>query len=1210
MKTPIVLDAQQTLSLPLTGIKLIEASAGTGKTYAISNLYLRYVLAGFTVDKILVVTFTNAATEELRGRIRERLYVAQRCLEANESNIEDEFLAQLVQQMQEGVEQDLVAAIARLRFAVRSMETAAIFTINGFCQRALSDHAFNSGQAFQLDLIRDDDALWRDALKDWWRRSVYDLDQEQLALFTSVFASFEKFLSSQAILRNSRDKKILPEVPSTLGELYCQTNASQEPLLKLAAQWAEKGPAIKELLLSCKALSRALKSPYRAQRLEASLASLDSFFADVTSQSTPKEFEILTIKQIEAGTKPAQLGKEPALDDGFFHACQEVQDQIEQVQEQFYIAALQQATEEARAAIEEQKNRTRTLSFQDQLTRLHDALYGPSGEALASVLRSEFPVAMIDEFQDTDALQYKIFRRMYPPVNTSKVPEDDKTPGALTMIGDPKQAIYSFRGGDIFAYAMARNDVGDSLYTLETNWRSVPALIKAVNTLFAQRESAFVYDDVIEFLPVQPAPKAHAELQEDTQESSALSFWQFGNDKESGKPMSKSVIEALVSQAVADEIARLLIAGQQKKACIADKGVKPGDIAILVRRGVEGRMVRDALQIRGINAVTVGRDSVFKSEEAQGLLLLLKAVVHYRDRSVLRAALSSHLLALNYQQMAALLNEQDTWQEWLAQMKSFNGQWQQRGFMAMFSSLLQGLDIGDKLAQQADPERRLTNLMHLAELLQQSSRTLAGLESLLSWFEEQIKDSEDEESEMRLESDEALVKIVTIHASKGLEYPIVFVPFLWACKPKGKSQFDQYGFGFHDAQGVSCLALNSVAMKANLARAEKERLAEDVRLTYVALTRARTKLYLVWGGAAATANGAASALAWLLHNPQTPQDLDRANPWVNLTSDAIGEKLANIAAASEGAIAVCELPAPQWRQFEASEDNQQTLCVRKFHAQVATDWRINSFSSLTRDVHQPPMQRRVRSTDDAIMNFPAGSQVGLFLHMVLEHLDFQGDITAQVCELNEKHAKRFGLIAKEQETTVVQWLHNILHTSLDEQGLTLASLHNRQRRNELEFDFAIDRVQVQALNRRLEKWAGHPVAPLSVDDFRGMITGVIDLVFVHEGRYYIADYKSNLLGYALEDYEPSQLRKTIFDRRYDLQYLLYVLALHRYLRQRVKTYDYDLHMGGAYYLFLRGMRPAHANQFGVYFDLPAKSLIEELDEVMFAYSAPSLQVSP
>lgn len=1211
MSAPIVLDAAQTLSLSLTGIKLIEASAGTGKTYAISNLYLRYVLAGFTVNKILVVTFTNAATEELRGRIRARLYVAQRVLEAIETNSaqsDDAFLVQLIQHYREGPEEALAEAIARLRFAVRSMETAAIFTINGFCQRALSDYAFNSGQAFQMDLIRDDDALWRDALKDWWRRSVYELTQEQLALFMSVFPNLDAFLRSQSILRNSRGKKILPETNTSLELLYGEIEKTHDPLVVLAQRWAEEGLALKELLLTSGALARNASSGYRLAELKVSLDELDGYFADPVNTPLPKVFEILTIDHIVSGTKPTKVGKEPALDNEFFYACQQVQSQLDQVREQFYLVALQHATEQAHDAIEKQKDLTRTLSFQDQLTRLHDALYAESGEILASVLRNEFPVAMIDEFQDTDALQYKIFRKMYPPKNADEDARDDEALGALTMIGDPKQAIYSFRGGDIFAYAMARHDVGDELYTLDTNWRSVPPLVSAVNTLFQHRPSAFVYDKVIDFHPVHSAEKDHALLVEGTQPSSALTFWQFG-DGDDNKPQSKSAIERQVTEAVADETARLLIAGRQNKACLGDKGVKPGDIAILVRRAVEGRMVREALQRRGINAVTVGRDSVFNSDEAHGLLLLLKAVVHCRDRSVLRAAVSSHLLALNYEQMSALLNEQDTWQEWLAQMKAFNAQWTQRGFMAMFSALLQGLDIGGKLASQQDPERRLTNLLHLGELLQQSSRTHAGLESLLTWYQEQLEQSEDEESEMRLESDEALVKIVTIHASKGLEYPIVFVPFLWACKPKGKNLFDKYGFTFHDADEQPCLALNSAVMDAHLLSAEKERLAEDVRLAYVALTRARAKLYLVWGAAASTAHGASSALAWLLHADQSSEDLDHAKPFAKINGDVVAQALNDIATASDGAIEVTPLPGIERLRLGASEEAKKTLTVRAFHARVATDWRINSFSSLTRDVHQPPMQRRERTSEDAIMNFLAGSQVGLFLHAVLEHLDFQGDINTQAAALNEAHAKRFGLVASEQEATIVQWLNNIVATPLSATGLCLSQLGGGHRLNELAFDFAIDQVRVGALNQRLEQWAGGPVEALTVDDFRGMITGVIDLVFVHEGRYYIADYKSNLLGYALDDYRPEALRKTIFDRRYDLQYLLYLLALHRYLGQRLEHYDYDEHIGGAYYLFLRGMRPEQGHQYGVYFDLPPKELIQELDEVMFAYSSSNAKVS-
>lgn len=1209
--TPIVLDAEQTLCLDLGGVKLIEASAGTGKTYAISNLYLRYILDGFLVAQVLVVTFTNAATEELRGRIRIRLLAAQRALEninASAALSDDVFLGALLSQFRQGPEEAVNEALARLRFAVRSMDTAAIFTINGFCQRALTDHAFSSGQAFQLDLIRDDDELWSAALKDWWRRCVYTLSPDDLALFSSVFPTLSAFLSQQTVLRYARGKKIIPQSTASLEDLFAQASALREPLAALALRWHSEGAALKELLLSSSALGRNATSGYRLPELQAALVQIDRYFNDIDTQPLPKEFEILTLAHIVAGTKPKQLGKDPALENEFFSACQSVHACLVSIREQLHITALMQATAAAAAEIERQKSLSRTLSYQDQLTRLHDALCGQTGPALARVLRDEFPIAMIDEFQDTDALQYQIFRMLYLSEPSVESASASVARRALTMIGDPKQAIYSFRGGDIFAYATARRDVGAQLYTLDTNWRSVPKLVQAVNAVFQGRQAPFVYDEVIDFKPVHYAPKEYALLREDGHESTALTIWQFESGAD-GKAPSKSSVEAQACAAVADEVARLLIAGAAQQALLGDKAVQPNDIAILVRTASEGRKVRAALQGRGVNAVSVGRDTVFESEEASGLLALLQAVVHYRDRSVLRAALSSSLLTLNYVQIAALLDDQERSLEWALQMKALNEQWAQRGFMSMFYALLHGLDLGEKLASMGDAERRLTNLLHLGELLQHSSRTHSGLEALLSWYREQLSASDDEESEMRLESDEALVKIVTIHASKGLEYPIVFVPFLWACKPRGESQFDKKGFVFHDENGQACLALNKAAMDANEVRADKERLAEDIRLAYVALTRARAKLYLVWGAAASRAHGSATALAWLLHAKQAPEDLDTGKLAVKIDDASVAQALQDLLRAADGAIAYELLPASSAAlHFHDRDLAAKTLGARIFNAQLATDWRINSFSSLSRGVHQPPMKRSEARNDDAIMSFPAGSHVGLFLHELLEHLDFQGDIEAQLIVLNKARAQRYGLSYAEHEATLVQWLQNIVKTPLSAQGLCLAQLANTQRLNELEFDFAIDQVRVARLQEVIEEWSGCKLAALSVEDFRGMITGVIDLVFVSGGRYYIADYKSNLLGTFLQDYEAPALRKAMFERRYDLQYLLYVLALHRYLRQRIPDYDYGQHMGGAYYLFLRGMRPEHGPRYGVYFDLPAQQLILELDERVFGFVCPSTQV--
>ena len=1197
--TTLILDAEQTLRLPLAGVKLIEASAGTGKTYAISNLYLRYVLAGFPVSQILVVTFTNAATEELRGRIRKRLHEAQRCLEQLGSASDlpaDDFLAGLLRELCGVDSAEREVALSRLRVAVRSMEEATIFTINGFCQRALTEHAFSSGQAFQLELIRDDDGLWQDALKDWWRRAVYPLSAECLALFSSVFPSLDKFMERQSVLRHAEDKRLMPNSPDAIEEVFSQWHTLQGPLQALGAQWAAQQERLTEVLCNSKVLSRSAKSGYRLAELEPSLALLGAYFASGPWFDIPPALQLLSAQYLLDNSKPSQIGKDAALEDPFFHECERVWGLVAGIHAQLRMSALQRATEQARVQMEAQKALSRTLTYHDQLSRLRDALAAATGENLARVLRMNFPVAMIDEFQDTDDLQYEIFRRLYLPEQFGvDLPEALVDKLAMIMIGDPKQAIYSFRGGDIFAYAKARHDVGDQRYTLATNWRSVPELIGAVNQVFMCREAPFVYPDIIAFEPVLAADKDHAPLMIDGQGARALTFWQFGLDGNTQRA-SKSVLEQSISDAVADEIASLIVAGRNDTALLGEKPVVSGDIAVLVRTSFEGLRVRQALQARGVDAVTVGRDTVFESLEASALFMILEAVVHYQDRSVLRAALSSDLLGLDYGAIAALVDTPHAWLQWVQQVRSLNTQWAQRGFMAMFYSLLQRLEVAQRLVTQADSERRLTNLLHLGELLQQTSRGLPGFESLLSWFQEQLQESEDDETQLRLESDEALVKIVTIHASKGLEYPIVFVPFLWASKPRQA----QHGLSFHNAAGEPCLALDVDAIESNLCAAEKERLAEDVRLVYVALTRARAKLYCVWGAADGRANPASSALAWLLNPQQSPAQLSSALPNAPLDVDIVSAALGALVKQSGGLIESQPLPnlaVPV--QARVSADVAAQLQARSFSGSIAIDWRISSFSSLTRDVHQPAIARGVAASDDAILQFTAGAQVGLFLHDILEHVDFRGDVQAQGALLNKRFAKKYGFVPEQQELLITQWLHNIVTTPLNEGGLCLASLGPRQRLSELEFDLGIDRVDVAELNRVIETWSGRTLEALSIENFRGMITGFIDLVFEHEGRFYIADYKSNLLGMRLTDYAPAALTKAMFDRRYDLQYLLYILALHRYLQQRVPHYHYDDHMGGAYYLFLRGMRPEHGPRYGVYFDLPPHSLIDELDRRIF-----------
>ena len=1190
--SPQILNPETTLALHLNGVKLIEASAGTGKTYTISNLYLRYVLEGRTVDQILVVTFTNAATEELRGRIRERLYQTLRLLE-HAGQSEDDFLRLLLQRAESLRPEELKKWIDLLRLAVRSMDEASISTIHGFCQRALTDHAFNSGQAFDVEMSNDDEAFWVSALTDWWRRTAYPMNDFELSLLLSALESLPNLIQLQRPLRMAQDKTLLPETNESLDELM---QGLAKNVVWIKQQWREHSTELTRILSNSGALKRG---PYKQEVLDPVIQAMQQFSAEDGSCALPEKFNMFTSGQLHKDSKPTQKGKDPELEHPFFKACQKLLDDSGR---QLKACALGDASEYAQAHIQKSKQQSQTISFNDQLTLLLQALHGPQGEALAQSLRQRLTVAMIDEFQDTDSVQYGIFSRLY-----LYQPET-----ALIMIGDPKQAIYSFRGSDIFSYMQAREDAIDHRYTLDTNWRSVPGLIDGVNAIFANRPDPFIYAEAIEFNPVMSAfadeNKRPADyLMRDGERVKPLTLWKIPL-KPDGKPQSKGEVSDAMALSTAAEIATLIKEGQSGRVTIGQRALRAGDIAVLVRSGHEGAALRKQLLRLGIAVVSVGRDKVFQTDEAKSLHRLLKAVIQHKDRAALREGLSSALLGYSYVDIAAIIDDEGRWAEYAAEIAEFNRLWLMRGFMPMFQQLLKGLSIGLRIASRGEAERRLTNLLQLAELLQQASRVHPGHVALLGWYQQQMEQASDE-AEMRMESDEALVKIVTIHTSKGLEYPVVFLPWMWTCR---RPTCARRLIAYHDDEHRGFLDCGADENSESCRRFEKERLAEDLRLAYVALTRARVKLYLAWGwvntGGNAPCNSGSSALAYLLHPIQSAQQLNKQFPSVfgskSKVDIDIDQDMKRLMEVARHSIEIAELPEAGLGQAVALGDGESLgLSAKAFEGRVSSDWRVSSFSGLTRDIHQTAHGGSARTGLDPILDFPAGSHVGLFLHLLLEKLDFSRNINEQTRALTQQHATRFGLDKERYSDTICDWMEDVMRTALNDQGLRLSELTAQQRLNELPFDFSIDHLDIGALNRLLDQSSKQTLAPLVMEDFRGMMSGVIDLVFEYQGRYYIADYKSNYLGGSLQDYAPDKLQTAVYDRRYDLQYLLYCLALHRYLKTRLADYQYERHFGGAFYLFLRGMREDSGPAYGVYFDLPEFSLIETLDKEIFGEGA-------
>jgi exodeoxyribonuclease V beta subunit len=1178
-----MLDSPAVLDFPLTGMQLIEAGAGTGKTYTIANLYLRHIVEGREVAEVLVVTFTQAATDELRGRIRARLFDALELLE-HEYATDDVFLADLAARL--GEQGRVEPTVSRLRLAVRAMDEAAIYTIHGFCQRVLSEFAFHSGQQFQLEVLADDGDLWHRAIQDWWRRTGYPLNAVQARLFRDALEDLDAFEALIKPLLGVQHKRLLPEVDGW-DRLLTRWEALAVELDALAVRWRRDGDSLQQLLRDTKGLSRAQTSPYHASRLDPALDELDDYFDATVRMPPPKTFKLLTAQSLRgAALKKADA----AFDDEFFLRCDGVWETLCALQRDLRAAALTEAAAFAREHVRQAKFTAQVLSYDDLLMEMYSALHGGNGAALADEVRRRFPVVMIDEFQDTDPVQYGIFRELYR----------DRSDCGLIMIGDPKQAIYSFRGGDIFTYMQARQDVGEAgVSTLGVNWRSTPRVLNAVNALFEQRAvNAFVYGETIPYLAMRAADKPHRHLERSGERQAALQLWllpEARNAKGGAKPLSKEEAAGLSHAAVAQEIARLVVEGRAETTRLGERTLRPRDIAVLVRTSYEAADLRQVLAAHGVNAVSVGRDGVFTSPEAAALEVLLAAVLAPHEREPARLALTSALLDLDYVQIERIIQSEAQWIAWVDQLLLLHQVWQRRGFMSMFQQMLRRLGIAGALGRGEQAERRLTNLLHLGELLQQASKSHPGMDALLGWYREQRNRDATEETELRLESDEALVQIVTIHASKGLEYPVVFVPYLWGCRPRARNGL----LAFHRG-GEACLDAGSDAIEEHLRLAEQERLAEDVRLAYVALTRAQAALYLVWGRAGSKDGHAGqTALAWLLHPHQSRESLAAETPDAFAGLAELEPDLQRLAERAPGDIVVSPLPLSVEATAEPPAGIADVLAPRSFSGRIATDWRINSFSALTRDVHSGPAIPRAGAADDPALQFPAGSHVGSYLHLLLECLDFRGDVERQVLQHSAQVAARFNLDHERWGASAAGWLARVIATPLDGQGLRLAQLAPQVRLNELEFDFSTQRVDIAALNALLVQAAGQALPPLEVATFRGMVTGIIDLVFEHAGRFFIADYKSNFLGGQFGDYERPGLEQAVYERRYDLQYLLYTLALHRYLRQRLRGYDYVRHFGGIYYLFLRGMRPENGPHCGVYFVRPDEALVDALDRGIF-----------
>lgn len=1186
MTSTSTVTALNAMTFPLHGARLIEASAGTGKTFTIAGLYLRLLLGHgsqqtkhqvpLTVDQILVVTFTEAATAELRDRIRARIHDARLAFARGQSHdpVIKPLLAEVVDHKQ---------AAEILLQAERQMDEAAVYTIHGFCQRMLTQNAFESGSRFNNEFVTDESHLKAQVVADYWRRNFYPLPVHLAAEVRRLWSAPATLLGDiSRYLTGSPVSLSVPAMSGSLSELH-QQNLQQIDQLK--ALWREHQDDLPALISD----SDVNKRSYSKKSLPVWLETVNAWAASETlDYAYPDQLEKFAqtalIEKTPQGTPPT-------------HAVFSVIDEFIADPISLKAPLLAHAIEHCRTMLAKAKQQKQWLSFDDLLTQLSAAIDNDDSEQLAERIRTLYPVAMIDEFQDTDPLQYSIFSRIY--LNHPQC--------GLFMIGDPKQAIYGFRGADIFTYIKARTQV-NSHFTLGTNWRSSAAMVAAVNQVFELPQSPFIYDQDIPFLPVAHSPKAEQRIWTMAgQTQPALTYWLQETQE---KPLAKGEYLNAMAQATADQIQTILTAAQHQQAhFVNDKGqqiIQAGDIAVLVRTGSEGRLVKDALAKQGIASVYLSnRDSVFTSSVAQDVQRLLQALLTPENDRALRASLASEIFALDAGTLDKLNNDENEWEAAINEFKEYRKLWSERGVLPMLRSVISKRHIAERLLADLGGERQLTDLMHIGELLQQASIDLDSDHGLLRWLAQAISDAENglggsDDEIQRLESERNLVQIVTIHKSKGLEYDLVLLPFVLSYRQASEAKY-------YDAEQDRTI-LDITRQDAALAAADKERLAEDLRLIYVALTRA---VYGCFIGAAPLRNGRSTKEPTGVHHSAMGYLLQDGQPGgIDDLILAIEQQVKRLEC-----VQLTALPESYDTPLITETGEQQVLSASELSQTIDRNWRITSYSGLVKqgahhgddftdlmhldiDSSQEHDEQQENEPQASIFTFPRGARPGTFLHSLFEEVEFTEPATSE-----ENTAIITRLLESEQLdlswlAILQQLIDTVLDTPLDGKQLRLNQKSPSQRLVEMEFMLPIEVLSAAALNRVIQRHdpLSAKAGDLGFYTVQGMLKGFIDLVFEHQGKYYVLDWKSNHLGDEVSFYHGDALKAAMAEHRYDLQYQIYALALHRFLRSRLANYNYNTHFGGVYYLFLRGMDGA--SEHGIFSAKPSLELLSDMDKLI------------
>ena len=1178
-----IFDAFSTELFP--GTNLIEASAGTGKTFTIAMLLVRFIVEkNISLNEIMVTTFTKAATAELKERIRSRVRETLLLAKGKVEQVEDEALKVWFEQLPS---ETRLAATQRLSAALLDMDCAEIFTIHGFCQRMLIEFALESGQLFSLELTEDIGVIFEAVAQDYWRKHIYHAHP-----FVAK-TIWENFSTPQALLKSVKlgymvdyvypQRSTLEDFNDEVFQQKFNTVKGYIERFKVLTDPALKAFFKKDLWGVYKTVTDCPKKIIDYSVLFTWDGFCDALNGRKFSKTTCKTAEQRKVEFVEK----YHLVFQPFE---VFHRY------LSQIKNSIILQARLNLLDELKAEIPARLLSMNLTSFDQLIQQLSQAVDKQS-ISLIQNLQARYKVALIDEFQDTDANQWNIFSKVFLNSNNH----------SLYLIGDPKQAIYKFRGADIYTYLQVAEQA-EHQYTLAYNWRSNPYLVEGINQLFNNVDNPFVLDD-FKYYSVNPAKNV---------DDGAIVL----QHKDSVAPMQLRLNSNLIdsAQVIVHEIILLLNGHYQLKKDNQFKTIKANDIAILVNSHANAQEYRDALWQANI-PVTISRtSSVFNGADAEQLLKVLYAVCYPNDLNHIKAMLSTDYFGLdvvsyyqNYLQseekLDALINRFD----------HYHHLWLEKGFMVMMYQLLETENIEAYLLNLSGFERRLTDVIHLIELTQREIiQARLGMLKTLEWFQQQIQDSFNmldcqDTQKMRLESERETVTILTMHASKGLEYPVVFCPNLAIPPLRRKSD----AIIFHK-DGLGQVAdLGSEQFDQHQQQVAIENLSEKMRLLYVAVTRAKYLCYLFW-------DFVDKPTELSVHNHSAFSYLLGVSSSDNNQIEAKFNALANKRAEFFNVVKTDSIENLLFQYVnDQPEDKWRPPVFPKQKKRIDQNWQMTSYTALSKLTQKDSMHSELfyLKADDEILfdqeskeaidkvaddipysNIPKGASSGNLIHEILEVFSFSELVKPDVPESALVEIKqlcfRFSLeediipelIALIQNTLtapiIIEQNNDVEHNK----KIMLTQLADSCVLKEMPFYLAIPKFNTQQINLILKNEKTYHF--LGYQDIEGLLNGFIDLIFEFGGKYYLADYKSNYL----ENYDQSSLIEAMHQHNYGLQLWIYTVVVNRYLAQIIPEYCYEKHFGGAFYFFVRGIN--HDASSGIYFDKPDFKQLQQLDQLI------------